>query len=50
VEKCVTHATRAERSFLIEEVCNFNDRWVIIPCISVDISQNLSGQSSMLFK
>jgi pumilio RNA-binding family len=26
VEKCVTHATRAERSFLIEEVCNFNDR------------------------
>jgi hypothetical protein len=40
VEKCVTHATRAERSFLIEEVCNFNDRWAIIP-ISVNISQNL---------
>jgi hypothetical protein len=38
VEKCVTHATRAERSFLIEEVCNFNDRWV---SVSVDISQNL---------
>lgn len=26
VEKCVTHATRAERSFLIDEVCNFNDK------------------------
>lgn len=26
VEKCVTHATRAERAFLIEEVCQFNDK------------------------
>lgn len=26
VEKCVTHATRAERALLIEEVCSFNDR------------------------
>lgn len=26
VEKCVTHATRTERAFLIEEVCQFNDR------------------------
>lgn len=26
VEKCVTHATRAERAVLIEEVCNFNDK------------------------
>lgn len=26
VEKCVTHATRAERSVLIEEVCNFTDK------------------------
>ncbi|KAL1395800.1 hypothetical protein pipiens_002792 [Culex pipiens pipiens] len=25
VEKCVTHATRAERALLIEEVCSFND-------------------------
>lgn len=25
VEKCVTHATRAERAFLIEEVCTFNE-------------------------
>jgi pumilio RNA-binding family len=25
VEKCVTHATRAERALLIEEVCGFND-------------------------
>lgn len=28
VEKCVTHATRAERAFLIEEVCSFNERYV----------------------
>lgn len=26
VEKCVTHATRAERALLIEEVCGFNDK------------------------
>lgn len=26
VEKCVTHATRAERNMLIDEVCMFNDR------------------------
>jgi pumilio RNA-binding family len=26
VEKCVTHATRAERNMLIDEVCLFNDR------------------------
>lgn len=26
VEKCVTHATRSERAFLIEEVCQFNDK------------------------
>lgn len=26
VEKCVTHATRTERCFLIEEVCSFADR------------------------
>lgn len=26
VEKCVTHATRAERAVLIEEVCGFNDK------------------------
>lgn len=26
VEKCVTHATRSERSILIEEVCGFNDK------------------------
>lgn len=26
VEKCVTHATRGERAFLIEEVCQFNDK------------------------
>lgn len=26
VEKCVTHATRAERASLIEEVCGFNDK------------------------
>lgn len=26
VEKCVTHATRAEKAQLIEEVCNFNDK------------------------
>lgn len=25
VEKCVTHATRAERALLIEEVCTFTD-------------------------
>lgn len=25
VEKCVTHATRNERAFLIEEVCSFNE-------------------------
>lgn len=25
VEKCVTHAARAERSHLIEEVCKLND-------------------------
>jgi pumilio RNA-binding family len=25
VEKCVTHATRAERNMLIDEVCLFND-------------------------
>jgi pumilio RNA-binding family len=25
VEKCVTHATRAERIMLIDEVCMFND-------------------------
>lgn len=25
VEKCVTHATRAERNMLIDEVCMFND-------------------------
>lgn len=25
VEKCVTHATRAERAYLIDEVCSFND-------------------------
>lgn len=25
VEKCVTHAARAERSHLIEEVCNLNE-------------------------
>lgn len=29
VEKCVTHATRAERALLIEEVCSFNDRYVM---------------------
>jgi len=28
VEKCVTHATRAERATLIEEVCGFNDKYV----------------------
>lgn len=28
VEKCVTHATRAERALLIEEVCSFNDRYI----------------------
>lgn len=28
VEKCVTHATRAERALLIEEVCGFNDKSV----------------------
>lgn len=28
VEKCVTHATRAERALLIEEVCGFNDKYV----------------------
>ena len=28
VEKCVTHATRAERALLIEEVCSFNERYV----------------------
>lgn len=27
VEKCVTHATRAERAVLIEEVCSFNDKY-----------------------
>ena len=26
VEKCVTHATRAERNMLIDEVCMFNDK------------------------
>lgn len=26
VEKCVTHATRAERAILIDEVCGFNDK------------------------
>lgn len=26
VEKCVTHATRADRALLIEEVCGFNDK------------------------
>lgn len=26
VEKCVTHASRTERSLLIEEVCGFNDK------------------------
>lgn len=26
VEKCVTYATRAERSTLIDEVCGFNDK------------------------
>lgn len=29
VEKCVTHATRPERATLIEEVCGFNDKYVI---------------------
>lgn len=29
VEKCVTHATRAERALLIEEVCGFNDKYVL---------------------
>ena len=29
VEKCVTHATRAERAILIDEVIGFNDRYVI---------------------
>lgn len=31
VEKCVTHATRGERAFLIEEVCSFADRYVYSP-------------------
>lgn len=26
VEKCVTHATRSERTGLIDEVCTFNER------------------------
>lgn len=26
VEKCVTHATRGERTGLIDEVCTFNDK------------------------
>ena len=26
VEKCVTHATRSERTGLIDEVCTFNDK------------------------
>lgn len=26
VEKCVTHATRSERTALIDEVCTFNDK------------------------
>lgn len=26
VEKCVTHASRAERTSLIDEVCTFNDK------------------------
>ena len=27
VEKCVTHASRAERAMLIDEVCSSNDRY-----------------------
>jgi pumilio RNA-binding family len=30
VEKCVTHASRPERSFLIEEVCSYADRSVLL--------------------
>jgi len=28
VEKCVTHASRPERAFLIEEVCSYAERLV----------------------
>lgn len=37
VEKCVTHATRAERALLIEEVCGFNDKYVLLIFLNVDI-------------
>lgn len=29
VEKCVSHATRNERALLIDELCGFNDKYVV---------------------